>query len=77
MVNNKVFLVRFNSKEDQEKTYGMTGLLLDKKKSFIIKPWDANMSYKKRSIMTMPIWVKLPQLKVRYWGESTLKKIVG
>ena len=71
-----MFLVRFNTKEEQEKACGMTGLLFDKK-PFIIKSWDANMSYRKSSITTMPIWVKLPKHNVRYWGESTLRKIVG
>lgn len=35
------------------------------------------MSYEKNSITTMPTWVKLPKLNVRYWGESTLRKIVA
>ena len=35
------------------------------------------MSYEKNSITTMPIWVKLPKLNVRYQGETTLRKIVG
>ena len=37
MVNRGVFLVKFQSKEDQEKACGMTGLLFVKK-PFIIEP---------------------------------------
>ena len=76
MVNEGLFLVRFNSKEVQVKAYVVTRLLFDKK-SFIIKPSDANMCHEKSSITTMPIWVKLPKFNVRYWGESTLRNIVG
>ena len=25
----------------------------------------------------MPIWIKLPKFNVSYWGEDTLRKIVG
>ena len=35
------------------------------------------MSYEKNSLTRMPIWVKLPKLNVRYWGEKTLRIIVG
>ena len=54
----------------------MIGILFDKKPS-IIKPWNATMSYEKNRLTKMPIQIKLLKINVRYWGEKTLRIIVG
>lgn len=76
MVNRGVFLVRFDSKEDQERACNMNGILFDKK-PLIVKPWFPNISYDKASLVSIPVWVKLPKLDVVYWTEGALKSIVG
>ncbi|XP_057532545.1 uncharacterized protein LOC130810484 [Amaranthus tricolor] len=43
MVNRGFFLVRFSSKDDQEKACYMNGILFDKK-PFIVKPWFPKIS---------------------------------
>lgn len=76
IVNRGVFLIRFGSKEDQEKACNMNGILFDKK-PFIFKPWFPKISYDKASLSTVPVWVKLPKLDVRYWSEKDLHSIAG
>lgn len=76
MVNWAVFLVRFSSKENQEKACNMNGILFNKK-PFIVKPWFPKISYDKASLSTVPVWVKLPKLDVVYWTEGALKSIAG
>lgn len=54
MVNRGVFLVRFESKEDQERACNMNGILFDKK-PFIVKPWSPKISYDKASLSSVPV----------------------
>ena len=76
MVNRGIFLVRFALKEHQDQACNMNGILFDKK-PFIVKPCYPNISYEKSSLISIPVWVKLPNLDVWYWTESMLRKIVG
>ena len=75
-MNRGVFLVRFNSKTDQEKACNMNEILFDKK-PFIVKPWYPKISYEKSSFTPISIWVKLPKLHLMYWNEEALRIIVG
>ena len=43
----------------------------------IIKPWDAEVNLTKSDIRSVPIWIQLENLELKYWGEKTLFKIVG
>lgn len=52
------------------------GILFDKK-PFIVTPWFPKISYAKASLLTVPVWVKLPKLDVRYWSETALHSIAG
>ena len=76
MVKRGVFLVRFTSKDDQEKTCNMNGILFDKK-PFIVKPWVPNISYERSSLTTVLVQVKLLKLDVVYWSDFVLKNIVA
>lgn len=35
------------------------------------------MNLAKDPVKTIPIWVKLPGLDVKYWGEKSINKIAG
>lgn len=76
MVNRGVFIVRFALIEHQELACNMNGILFDKK-PFIVKPWSPYMSYEKASLTSVPVWVKLPALNIRYWSENVLRQIAG
>ncbi|XP_056698010.1 uncharacterized protein [Spinacia oleracea] len=47
------------------------------KKPLIVKPWSAEVNYAKDPVKQVPIWIKLPGLDVKYWGEQSIFKIVG
>ena len=46
-------------------------------KPFVIKPWTPEMSKDKGSLSFMPVWIKLPKLKMEYWAVGSLRKIAG
>lgn len=46
-------------------------------KPLITKLWDPDMIVDKDDVVSVPIWIKLPQLPFKYWGEKSLFKIVG
>ena len=73
MIDKEVFLVRLKSTGVRDKAYETNGVLFDNK-PFVIKLWTPEMPTDKSSIATMPIWIKLPKLKVEYWGKTSLKK---
>uniref|UniRef100_A0A803PNA5 Reverse transcriptase domain-containing protein n=1 Tax=Cannabis sativa TaxID=3483 RepID=A0A803PNA5_CANSA len=55
-------------------------VLLDefgKARPVIMKAWDPNLNLKKEDIRTVPIWIQLEDLEVKYWGQKYLFKIVG
>lgn len=46
-------------------------------KPLIIKAWTPDINYAKEPMKMLPIWIKLPGLNVKYWGEKSLYKIAG
>uniref|UniRef100_A0A803PDG0 Reverse transcriptase domain-containing protein n=1 Tax=Cannabis sativa TaxID=3483 RepID=A0A803PDG0_CANSA len=42
-----------------------------------MKAWDPNLNLKKEDIRTVPIWVQLEDLELKYWGQRSLFKIIG
>ncbi|XP_062075606.1 uncharacterized protein LOC133779692 [Humulus lupulus] len=38
---------------------------------------DPNTNFKKEDIRTVPIWVQLDDLELKYWGQKSLFKILG
>lgn len=76
MVNRGVFIFRLLQKNNREKVYNMNGILFDRK-SFIVKPWSFDISFDKARLTSIPIWVKLPKLNLKYWSKSILKRLTG
>ncbi|XP_048494347.1 uncharacterized protein LOC104906959 [Beta vulgaris subsp. vulgaris] len=70
-----VFLVRFSSTEASLKVIH-DGFQFFDQKPVIVKLWDPNMEINKADVDVVPIWVKLPGLHFKYWGEKSLFKIV-
>lgn len=46
-------------------------------KPLITRLWDPDMPLDKDCIQKVPIWIKLPRLALKYWGEKSLYKIAG
>lgn len=42
-----------------------------------MKAWDVDMDLSKNNIRTVPIWMQLENLDLKYWGQRALFKIVG
>lgn len=71
-----IFIVRFNSVEIRDDVL-QKGVVFFNKRPVIMKPWDAEVSLTKSDIRSVPIWIQLENLELKYWGEKILFKIVG
>ncbi|KAL2903607.1 Dihydroneopterin aldolase [Bienertia sinuspersici] len=69
-----LFLVRFNSMEQCDKVVAGDPQFFDHK-SVIIKMWDPDMELHKESVKTIPIWIGLPTLELKFWGSKCLHKL--
>lgn len=47
------------------------------KKPLIVQPWCASLEIKKTDVERVPIWIRLPDLELKYWGVPSLMKIAG
>ncbi|KAL9225962.1 hypothetical protein vseg_001831 [Gypsophila vaccaria] len=72
---NGVFLVRFVSSEMKEKALN-SGYFLFDNKPLIVKEWNENLEINKADIKTVPVWIQLHELPLKFWGKS-LPNIVG
>ncbi|XP_056695032.1 uncharacterized protein [Spinacia oleracea] len=76
LIGRGIYLVRFLTMENCEKVLKGGPQFFDSK-PLIIKPWSQDVNCAKETIKTLPIWIKLPGLDVKYWGEKSLYKIAG
>ncbi|XP_074299069.1 uncharacterized protein LOC141630092 [Silene latifolia] len=72
---NGVFLVRFQTKEMQEQVLKAGHYLFDSK-PVIIKPWKEDISLEREEVKSVPTWVRLHRLPLKFWGQS-LPKLAG
>lgn len=75
-MKKRIYIVRFQSMESRKKALD-DGVKLFDKKPLIVEPWSPNMDMKKTEVEKVPIWVKFPELDLKYWGPLSLKKIAG
>ncbi|XP_058732785.1 uncharacterized protein LOC131604357 [Vicia villosa] len=68
------FLMKFKSSKEKEEIL-MNGPYMIKNMPMILRDWKPNFSMKKDMLRTIPLWMKLPQLPLEYWGANSLKKI--
>lgn len=47
------------------------------KKPLIMQAWSTNMDIRKTNVENVPIWVKLPELDIKFCGHNSLMKIAG
>ncbi|XP_074306003.1 uncharacterized protein LOC141641231 [Silene latifolia] len=72
---NGVYLIRFKTKEDKQRALQSGPLFFDNK-PFIVKDWTPGMKIVKDKPVTVPVWIRLYDLDIKYWGLA-LPKIVG
>jgi len=74
LVQRGVFFVRFYNLQDkilvEEK-----GVYCFDAKPFLIKGWNPEMDLKTKEIKSLPIWIQLLDLDVKFWGSESLSKI--
>ncbi|XP_030510959.1 uncharacterized protein LOC115725539 [Cannabis sativa] len=71
-----VFLIRFDTMEHRDEVLN-GGYIFFNKRLVIMKAWDPNTNFKNEDIRTIPIWVQLTDLELKYWGQRALFKIIG
>ncbi|XP_056688039.1 uncharacterized protein [Spinacia oleracea] len=76
LVGRGLFLVRFTTMENCQKVIN-GGFQFFDGKPVVVKPWSADMNIAKEPTKKLPIWIQLPRLEVKYWGDKSLAKIVS
>ncbi|XP_074305966.1 uncharacterized protein LOC141641194 [Silene latifolia] len=72
---NGIFLVRFKTMEMKEKVLASGHYLFDNK-PMIVKAWEKDLEMKKGEVKSVPAWIRIHKLPLKFWGKS-LPKITG
>ncbi|XP_074290286.1 uncharacterized protein LOC141617016 [Silene latifolia] len=73
---NGLFVVRFATIEHHNLVL-KKGMFLFDGKPVIIRPWEPNTKITKVSVKTVPIWIKLVGLDLKFWGAKCLEKLAS
>ncbi|XP_058783376.1 uncharacterized protein LOC131658056 [Vicia villosa] len=68
------FILRFNSFKDRDDVL-MKGPYSIRNMPLLIREWRPEFNLQTDLLRTLPIWVKLPNLPLYLWGETSLNKI--
>lgn len=74
MMANGIYLVRFRSKESCEKVLNAGPLLFDSR-PVVIKRWEPGIILENEKISKVLVWIRLPGLHLKFWGQNSLIKI--
>ena len=56
-------------------TVAQKGVYRFDQKAFIVRAWNPEMEINLDTIASLPIWIQLPKLDIKYWGMQSLNKI--
>ena len=73
-VKRGVFLVRFVNLQDKV-TVEKRGLYFFDAKPFLVKGWNPQMDLQTESIRSLPIWIQMSDLDIKFWGNGSLSKL--
>ncbi|KAJ8420785.1 hypothetical protein Cgig2_030493 [Carnegiea gigantea] len=73
-VRKGVFLVRLVNLQDKLAVQKRGFYFFDKKPLFV-KGWTPTMDLQMEAIKSLPLWIQLPALDIKYWGIESLSKI--
>ncbi|KAK9672338.1 hypothetical protein RND81_12G094100 [Saponaria officinalis] len=65
---NGIFLVRFKSEQSKNAVLQQGHFLFDNK-PLIVKPWFEGVELVKDDVKVVPVWVKLMNLPLKFWGN--------
>ncbi|CAK8531390.1 unnamed protein product [Lathyrus sativus] len=68
------FILRFKSFTDRDEVL-LRGPYMLRNIPLLIREWRPDFKIKDELLQTLPIWVKLPQLPIVLWGDTSLNKI--
>ena len=73
-VRKGVFLVRFSHLQDKIQVE-KRGFYFFDSKPMLVKGWNPNMDLQTETIRSLPLWIQLPSLDIKYWGVECLSKL--
>ncbi|XP_074297251.1 uncharacterized protein LOC141627956 [Silene latifolia] len=73
---NGLFVVRF-AKEEHKRLVLEQGMFFFYGKPIILRSWETNVKITKVSVKTVPIWMKLVGLDLKFWGAKCLEKLAS
>ncbi|XP_074266808.1 uncharacterized protein LOC141590095 [Silene latifolia] len=75
---NGVFLVRFRTSQARQQILQQGQFLFDNK-PLIVRPWDEGVALEKEDIKEVPVWVKIFNLPLKFWGKCLprIARIMG
>lgn len=79
MLKNGVTLVKFENMNGRDEVIE-GGVFHFDKKPVVVKAWTPNLDSAKSKINSVPVWVKLHGLDIKYWsasGLSTIGSLIG
>nr|XP_016439190.1 PREDICTED: uncharacterized protein LOC107765098 [Nicotiana tabacum] len=47
------------------------------KKPMVVKPWRPDIKFDKQVVDKIPVWIRLMNLDIKYWGQNAVTKIAG
>jgi len=74
MIKKGLYLVRFEEHQAAT-TVTQKGVYYFDQKPFIVKAWSPELEINTDTITSLPIWIQLPELDIKYWGMLSLSKI--
>uniref|UniRef100_A0A803PSL1 DUF4283 domain-containing protein n=1 Tax=Cannabis sativa TaxID=3483 RepID=A0A803PSL1_CANSA len=68
MISYGIFIIRFDSCEFRDEVLS-GGYIFFNKRPVIMKAWDPDVNLRKEDVRSVPVWVQLEDLELKYWGE--------
>jgi len=73
-VRKGVFMVRFANLQDKLAVVTKGCYHFDRK-PLLVKGWNPDMDLQTETITSLPLWIQLPNLDIKYWGTRSLSEI--
>lgn len=75
-LKNGTFVFNFSDEEHKVKALEQSPWVLGSKMMFL-RPWTPELKLKKEELTTVPVWIKLPNLKIHYYTVNGLRKMAS
>lgn len=72
---HKIYVVRFQDVETRDGVM-QGGFIFFNRRLVIMRAWDPQLNIQKHEVCSVPIWIQLEHLDLKFWGEKYLFKIV-